>query len=168
MRLHIEAAAFAVGVAMLAMQPMPARAQNLPQGSYLHTCSNVRMVDSVLTATCLTADQSPRDTSLPNPYACQDVVNSNGRLVCGGAASAYYPGGDNTTRSRGGMARFTDQCSGNTFVVIRVAGSPGDLIRFELKNGHTVHFDLPPGSTYALQCGGYVGPNGNYSYLNVE
>lgn len=75
---------------------------------------------------------------------------------------------DTTTRTRGGMARFTDQCSGNTFVIIRVAGSPGDLIRFELKNGHTVHFDLPPGSTYALQCGGYAGPNGTYSYLNVE
>ena len=89
-------------------------------------------------------------------------------LAASSAHAQYYGGSDNTTRTRGGMARFTDQCSGNTFVVIRVAGSPGDLIRFELKNGHTVHFDLPPGSTYALQCGGYVGPNGTDSYLNVE
>lgn len=84
------------------------------------------------------------------------------------AHAQYYGATDNTTRTRGGMARFTDNCSGNTFVIIRVAGSPGDLIRFELKNGHTVHFEVPPGSTYALQCGGYVGNYANYGYLTVE
>ncbi|HEY4124779.1 MAG TPA: hypothetical protein VGM36_09205 [Rhizomicrobium sp.] len=84
------------------------------------------------------------------------------------ARAQYYGATDNTTRTRGGMARFTDNCSGNTFVIIRVAGSPADLIRFELKNAHTVHFDVPPGSTYALQCGGYAGNYANYSYLTVE
>jgi hypothetical protein len=83
-------------------------------------------------------------------------------------AQYYGSASDGTTRTQGGMARFTDKCSGNTFVIIRVAGSPGDLIRFELKNGHTVHFDVPPGSTYALQCGGYAGNYANYGYLTVE
>jgi hypothetical protein len=59
-----------------------------------------------------------------------------------------------------GKAKFEDFCFGNSYFVVRVAGAPNHLIRFKLDLGSKVHIELPDGSTFASQCGGYPSPNG--------
>jgi hypothetical protein len=59
------------------------RPRALPIGSYTHSCSNVRVVDGVLFATCTRSDQSTRESSLPRPFACEGGIdNSDGKLTC--------------------------------------------------------------------------------------
>lgn len=147
------------GAAMLALAT-PATAQNLPQGSYLQTCSNVRVVDNVLSATCLMANQAPRETSLANPYNCQGAIdNRDGRLVCSAATSMPA-----RSQSIMRMAKFSASCLGSSQFIVRAGGYPNDVLRFTLGLGQVVHFELPEGSTYAMACDSW--PNGGYNSVN--
>jgi hypothetical protein len=59
-----------------------------------------------------------------------------------------------------GKAKFEDFCFGNSYFVVRVAGAANHLVRFKLDLGSKVHIELPDGSTFASQCGGFPSPNG--------
>lgn len=55
----------------------------LPVGSYTHSCSDIRVVDNVLFATCKQANQATRESSLQRPFACSGSIdNEDGRLKC--------------------------------------------------------------------------------------
>jgi hypothetical protein len=68
----------------------PAAAQGLPQGSYLQSCTRVRLQGDNLIAVCRRADGGEQRTSLAGVYRCVgDIGNMNGTLTCnygGGAA----------------------------------------------------------------------------------
>jgi hypothetical protein len=54
-----------------------------PQGSYLGSCTNVRMERGTLTAVCRTTDGREQRTTLGNVNQCNgDIGNSNGVLRC--------------------------------------------------------------------------------------
>lgn len=89
-------ASFAVVAAVLLLGSGAARADNqLPPGSYQSSCNSVSMVDGVLSATCRSADQAMRQTSLASPFSCPGgVANINGHLACDKArAPAALPAG---------------------------------------------------------------------------
>ena len=75
---------------------------------------------------------------------------------------------DGTTRTQAGMAKFEDSCDSGDYYIIRIGGSPSNAVRFMLKNGHKVHIEVPVDSTYASQCGGFAGADGQYEYINLE
>jgi hypothetical protein len=54
-----------------------------PQGSYLGSCTNIRMEGGTLTAVCRRADGREQRTTLGNVNQCNgDIGNSNGVLRC--------------------------------------------------------------------------------------
>lgn len=56
----------------------------LPQGSYLSTCKDARMLDDTLTAFCSKGDGTWQTTQLWHAYRCTaGVQNAGGDLVCG-------------------------------------------------------------------------------------
>ena len=70
----------------------PARAQGVPQGTYLQSCGNVGMQGDRLFAICRARDGRERRTELPGISRCVgDIGNNNGRLQCnyGGGARPY-------------------------------------------------------------------------------
>ena len=76
---------------------------------------------------------------------------------------------DGTTRTQAGMARFDDNCSGSPdFFIIRVGGSASNEIRFELRNGHKVHIQVPTGAVYAGQCGSFPGSNHRFDFIRLD
>jgi hypothetical protein len=87
-----------VGLALAgAAWAAPAQAQRAPQGSYLQSCTDVRMEGDTLVARCRRADGRADRTSLAEIHRCTgDIGNINGNLQCnyGGPpqAQAPYPG----------------------------------------------------------------------------
>jgi hypothetical protein len=74
------AMAFAGFVAMVAA---PAQAQGVPPGSYLQSCSDVRIYGDRLSAVCRRADGGFSRTGLRDPQRCvSDIANINGQLRC--------------------------------------------------------------------------------------
>src|SRR5438034_832198 len=64
-----------------------------PQGSYLGSCTNIRMEGPTLTAVCRRADGREQRTTLRNVNQCNgDIGNNNGVLRCnrGQAPAAGY------------------------------------------------------------------------------
>ena len=54
-----------------------------PQGSYLGSCTNIRMERGTLTAVCRRADGREQRTTLGNVNQCNgDIGNNNGVLQC--------------------------------------------------------------------------------------
>lgn len=71
-------ALFFIGVAI-----SPAQAQSVPQGSYLSSCTAVRMDGRTLRATCRAGSGQQVPNELHEADNCRnDIVNENGRLVC--------------------------------------------------------------------------------------
>ncbi|SCW78252.1 CVNH domain-containing protein [Ancylobacter rudongensis] len=70
-----------------------ASAQSVPAGSYLESCREVRDVAGWLKASC--RDRAGRwvDATMAIAWCApgNDIVNDNGRLVCGGAARLAPP-----------------------------------------------------------------------------
>ena len=59
----------------------PAQAQGSSQGSYLQTCTDVRVQGDALVATCRTADRREQRSSLAGFKRCiGDIGNNNGVL----------------------------------------------------------------------------------------
>jgi hypothetical protein len=73
----------------------PAQAQGMPQGSYLRSCTDVRIEGDTLVARCRRADGREERTSLNDVRRCVgDIGNNNGNLQCsyGGPPRAQGPG----------------------------------------------------------------------------
>lgn len=71
------------GVAMLlSLAAIPAQAQGVPGGSYLRSCTNVRMFGDRLVAECRRADGSWDRTGLDVSGCDGGVANTNGHLTC--------------------------------------------------------------------------------------
>ena len=75
-------AAIAGAALLLSLGSIPAQAQ-MPGGSYLETCTNVRGFSDRIIAECRRVDGSWRRTVLNDVGSCSgDISNQNGRLDC--------------------------------------------------------------------------------------
>jgi hypothetical protein len=81
-------------IGALAFLPLrPAAAQGVPGGSYLSSCTDIRVQGESLTATCRTFDGRPLRTVLENVDRCVgDISNDNGVLQCRVSSEETYPG----------------------------------------------------------------------------
>ena len=71
------------GMALLfALASVPAQAQRMPGGSYLRSCTNVRMFGDRLVAECRRKDGRWRRTALNVSGCAGGIANINGRLTC--------------------------------------------------------------------------------------
>jgi hypothetical protein len=74
--------AIAAAAVLSALGAIPAQAQ-VPGGSYLETCSNVRAFGDRIIADCRRADGAWSRTALRDPRRCVgDIANTNGQLAC--------------------------------------------------------------------------------------
>jgi hypothetical protein len=74
---------------LLSFAAMPAHAQ-MPDGSYLQTCSNVRGGGDQLFADCQRMDGSWARTALRDVNSCVgDIANMNGHLTCNRGGPSY-------------------------------------------------------------------------------
>ncbi len=102
----------------------PAQAQGVPQGSYLQSCTDVRMEGDTLVARCRRADGRGDRTSLNDVRRCVgDIGNNNGILQCnyGGPPRAQGPGpgprygeapGPGYGQREGYGSDFRERCAG--------------------------------------------------------
>jgi hypothetical protein len=83
--------ALMAGIAFLGLS-LSAQAQ-VPQGSYLRTCTDIRMEGRTLVAVCRRADGREQRTALTDIERCNgDIGNNNGVLQCPrGPAGPGYP-----------------------------------------------------------------------------
>ena len=85
-----------IAAAVIAATISPTTAQtygngyNLPQGSYLQSCTDITMRGNRLRATCTQANGQTMRTSI-NANRCggMDIINSNGALACGSTQYNY-------------------------------------------------------------------------------
>jgi hypothetical protein len=68
----------------------PAQAQPAPQGSYLDSCSHVRMHGDRLVADCRRRDGGWQRTVLDVSRCGGEIANLNGNLSCAGGPSGRY------------------------------------------------------------------------------
>jgi len=74
---------------LLSLGSAPAEAQ-VPGGSYLQSCTNVRAHGDRVSATCRRSDGSWQRTAINNVYTCNGgVANMNGQLTCGRRTTEY-------------------------------------------------------------------------------
>lgn len=77
-------------VATPAISDTPPTGQ-VPQGSYLKTCTGAKMEGYTLYASCRKMDGAMMNASLDQANGCTgDVGNVNGILVCTGAVGSYF------------------------------------------------------------------------------
>lgn len=57
-------------------------AYNGPQGSYVQTCTNIRVSGNKLEASCQKRNGQMKNSSLKNFQQCRDIENDNGKLRC--------------------------------------------------------------------------------------
>ena len=110
--------AIAAAAMLVSLGATPAQAQ-MPGGSYLQSCNNIRAMGDRIVATCRRADGSWQRTAINNVHNCNGgIANANGQLVCGrrdgpaygsdrrhrefqGYGSSYDPRFDRPQRWRG-------------------------------------------------------------------
>src|SRR4051812_17620747 len=81
MEMEISVGAFAGLLIAASIFPQLAHAQSAPQGSYRHSCTDLRVEDRTLTAICRIADGREQRTSLTDLNRCVgDIENDNGAL----------------------------------------------------------------------------------------
>ena len=78
----ISYAAIAGAAMLLSSAAIPAQAQGVPGGSYLQSCTNVRMHGDRLVAECRRADGSWDRTALNVSGCAGGIANTNGNLTC--------------------------------------------------------------------------------------
>lgn len=89
MRFALPAAVFAVAAVATVL---PVRAQGVPQGSYLRSCTDIAYTADMLTAVCPTRDGRQQFTSLANiPMCVGDIANNDGNLTCRYAKMPLQP-----------------------------------------------------------------------------
>lgn len=80
------------GAALLLLSTMPAQAQAVPGGSYMQSCSNVRLVGDRLVADCRRTDGAWNHAALNVGGCVSGIANVNGWLTCDyvpGSGSSY-------------------------------------------------------------------------------
>ena len=82
-RRSASAAAATLALFVLGAAIPPAKAESVPSGSYLTSCTAVRMDGRTLRAVCRAANGQQVANELHEVDNCRnDIVNENGRLVC--------------------------------------------------------------------------------------
>src|SRR5260370_19974372 len=76
----VSYAAIAAAAMLLSFAAGPAQAQGMPGGSYLQSCTNVRMHGDRLVAQCRRADGSWERTALNVGGCAGGIANTNGQL----------------------------------------------------------------------------------------
>ena len=86
----IGGSAIAGAAMLLSLGTTPAHAQ-MPGGSYLQSCTNVRAHGDRVVATCRRSDGGWQRTAINDVHSCNGgLANMNGQLVCGrGHGPAY-------------------------------------------------------------------------------
>jgi hypothetical protein len=75
--------AIAAAAVLVSLGATPAQAQ-MPGGSYLQSCTNVRASGDGVVATCRRSDGSWQRTAINDVHSCNGgIANANGQLVCG-------------------------------------------------------------------------------------
>ena len=83
MKIKISVGASAALLIIGSMFLQSAHSQSAPQGSYLRSCTDVRVEDRTLTAVCRIADGREQRTSLTDLNRCVgDIGNDDGALKC--------------------------------------------------------------------------------------
>jgi len=91
--------------AMLVALAIPAHAQGVPGGSYLQSCTNVRIFGDRVIADCRRMDGSWDRTALRDIDRCiGGIANMNGRLTCTYGERGY--GSSREYRPRGGYHEY--------------------------------------------------------------
>jgi hypothetical protein len=89
-RFGVLCAALAGAAIWLGAAAAPAHAQ-VPGGSYLESCRDVRAYGDTVSALCRREDGSWARTALRDAGDCRGgIANTNGRLTCGGRAGREY------------------------------------------------------------------------------
>ena len=95
------------GAAMLlSLAAIPAQAQGVPGGSYLQSCTNVRMHGDRLVAECRRADGSWGRTALNVGGCVGGLANTNGELTCAHGESGYGSSRDRPSDRYYGYPRY--------------------------------------------------------------
>ena len=91
----------------------PAQAQGTPPGSYLNSCTDVRMEGGSLVATCRRSNGGERRTALSDARNCAGGIdNVNGELRCNRAGGAPPPGYGTSGAGPGAGRQAGDPCEG--------------------------------------------------------
>jgi len=63
------------------------------------------------------------------------------------------------------LIKFSDSSCpfSQSYFVVRLGGDPNNVMRFYLKNSHSIRIHAFPGTTFVMACGGWPNENGNYS-----
>ena len=85
----ISYAAIAGAAMLLSSAAIPAQAQGVPGGSYLQSCTNVRMFGDRLVAECRRADGSWDRSALNVSRCIGGLANANGQLTCSYGEPGY-------------------------------------------------------------------------------
>jgi hypothetical protein len=99
--------AFTAALLAGAIFVQPAHAQPAPQGSYLGSCTHVRMHGDRLVAQCRRINGAWDRTALDVAGCSGDIANLNGHLSCNRATREGYGSSD----WRGRRDEHPDQCS---------------------------------------------------------
>ena len=88
--LSISYAGIAGAAMLLSVAASPAQAQGMPGGSYLQSCTNVRMHGDRLVAECRRADGGWERTALNVGGCAGGIANTNGQLTCNYSGGPGY------------------------------------------------------------------------------
>jgi N-methylhydantoinase B/oxoprolinase/acetone carboxylase alpha subunit len=86
----VSYAAIAAAAMLLSFAASPAQAQGMPGGSYLQSCTNVRMHGDRLVAECRRADGGWERTALNVGGCAGGIANTNGQLTCNYSGGPGY------------------------------------------------------------------------------
>jgi hypothetical protein len=82
--------AIAAAAMLVSFGATPAQAQ-MPGGSYLQSCTDVRANGDRVVATCRRSDGSWQRTAINDVHSCNGgIANANGQLVCGRRHGPQY------------------------------------------------------------------------------
>jgi hypothetical protein len=85
---------------LLSFAATPAQAQGLPGGSYMQSCTNVRMHGDRLVAECRRMDGGWERTALNVGGCVGGVANMNGHLTCNSGGPGYGSSYDRAPQDR--------------------------------------------------------------------
>ena len=96
----ISCAAIAGAAMLLTFVASPVQAQGLPGGSYMQSCTNVRMHGDRLVAECRRMDGGWERTALNVGGCVGGVANMNGQLTCNSGGPGYGSSYDRSPQDR--------------------------------------------------------------------
>ncbi|MEP9376290.1 CVNH domain-containing protein [Aquabacter sp. CN5-332] len=108
--MRVHAGIFALAAWLLGLVVLPASAQQIPPGSYLSSCRDVREVAGWLKATCQDGSGGWVEATTAIGWCApgKDIANENGRLVCKSASSGF--GGSSSFGERPPSGSYMSTC----------------------------------------------------------